>query len=84
MALVLSRNVKDIVLKSCTNFLSKIVVQKFDNESKEVFRRLEKFTKCFIRTHLNNNLLKKICVSYLDRTQTASDLTFSRIVLNML
>ena len=50
-ALVLSRNVRNIVFKSCTNFLSRNVVHKFENESKEVFRRLEKFTKCVIRTN---------------------------------
>ena len=51
IALVLSQNVKNIVFKSCTNFLSRIVVHKFENESKEVFRRLEKVTKCLIKTN---------------------------------
>ena len=58
MAIVLSRNVKNIVFKFCTNFLSRIVVHKFDNESKEVFRRLEKFTKCFVKTNADSNFLK--------------------------
>ena len=48
MSLVLSRNFKNIVFKSSTNFLSKIVIHKFENESKEVIRRLEKFTKWLI------------------------------------
>ena len=58
MALVLSRNVKNIVFKSCTNFLSRIVVRKFENELKEVFRRLEKLTKFFIKANADLKFLK--------------------------
>ena len=60
MALVLSRNVKNIVFKSCTNFLSRIVVHKFENESKEVFPRPEKFTNCLIETNADLKFMKII------------------------
>ena len=49
MGLVSSRNVKNIVFKSCNNFLSRFVVHKFENESKEVIGQLEKLTKCLAK-----------------------------------
>ena len=86
MALVLSRNVKNIVFKSCTNFFSKIVVHKFENESKEVFRRLEKFTKCLMKTNadlkfLNYNISKTSFSLILQQNSVIEPLICAKSVL---
>ena len=57
MALVSSRNVKNIVFKSFTNLLSRFAVHNFENESNEVFRLLEKLTKCFVKTNADSKFL---------------------------
>ena len=56
-ASVLSRNVKNIVFKPCTKFVSRIVAYKFETVSRIVLRRLEKFLKCFAKTTASSKLL---------------------------